>query len=185
MDVAVGLGLYVAERNEGAYKDVVCTFHTAPQLSRITGTLAEKVIATKRLPWGGSTNLQRTFELLLQNSVGAKPKDLPKVILLISDMEFNQCDRGFQTNYNSIKAKYDAAGLTMPTIVFWRVNVLVPQQPVTMDTTGTILINGFSASILKHILAMDINSLRDITPMNMFLQTVASKYPFVDDIIGK
>ena len=32
---------------------------------------------------------------------------------------------------------------------------------------------------------MDINSLRDITPMNMFLQTVASKYPFVDDIIGK
>lgn len=185
IDVAVGLGLYVAERNEGAYKDVVCTFHTTPQLSRITGTLAEKVKATKRLPWGGSTNLQRTFELLLQNSVGAKLEDLPKVILLISDMEFDQCDGGFQTNYNSIKAKYNAAGLTMPTIVFWRVNVLVPQQPVTMDTTGTILINGFSASILKHILAMDINSLRDITPMNMFLQTVAPKYPFVDDIIGK
>ena len=117
--------------------------------------------------------------------LSALAEDLPKVILLISDMEFNQCDRGFQTNYNSIKAKYNAAGLTIPTIVFWRVNVLVPQQPVTMDTTGTILINGFSASILKHILAMDINSLRDITPMNMFLQTVAPKYPFVDDIIGK
>ena len=54
-----------------------------------------------------------------------------------------------------------------------------------LNTTATVLINGFSASILKHILAMDINSLREITPMNMFLQTVAPKYTFVDDIIGK
>ena len=29
------------------------------------------------------------------------------------------------------------------------------------------------------------NTLANPTPMNMFLQTVAPKYSFVDDIIGK
>lgn len=183
MDIAIGLGLYVSERNVGAYKDVVCTFESRPSITKIEGaSLKTRVQRTKNLPWGGSTNLQATFDLILKNSIGAKPEDLPKVILLISDMEFNQCDRDYKTNYQSIKSKYKAQGIQMPTIVFWRVNTLVPQQPVTKDETGTILINGYSPSILKNILSMDLTSLEQITPMNMFLNTVQNKYEFLHDI---
>lgn len=185
MTLAIALGLYVSERNEGAYKDVVCTFHSHPTLAKILGkTLAERVNNTRRIYWGENTNLQATFDMLLENSLGAAKKDLPKVILLISDMEFNSCDRNYRSNFAAIKAKYNAAGLTMPTIVFWRVNVLVPQQPVTKHETGAILINGYSPSILKSILSMDIESLESITPLNMMLKTVAEKYPFVDTILG-
>lgn len=185
MTLAVALGLYVSERNEGAYKDVVCTFHRYPTLAKIQGkTLAERVNNTRRIPWGGDTNLQATFDLLLENSIGAAKKDLPKVILLISDMEFNACDDNYRSNFAAIKAKYTAAGIPMPIIVFWRVDVKVAQQPVTKHETGAILINGYSPSILKSILSMDTESLESITPLNMMLKTVAEKYPFVDEILG-
>ena len=185
MTLAVALGLYVSERNEGAYKDIVCTFHSRPTLAKIQGkTLAERVNNTRRIPWGGDTNLQATFDMLLENSIGATKADLPKVVLLISDMEFNSCDRNYRSNFAAIKAKYTAAGLPMPVIVFWRVDVKVAQQPVTKHETGAILINGYSPSILKSILSMDIESLESITPLNMMLKTVAEKYPFVDKILG-
>jgi hypothetical protein len=185
MTLAVALGLYVSERNEGAYKDIVCTFHSHPTLAKIQGkTLAERVNNTRRIPWGGDTNLQATFDMLLENSIGAAKADLPKVVLLISDMEFNSCDRNYRSNFAAIKAKYTAAGLPMPVIVFWRVDVKVAQQPVTKHETGAILINGYSPSILKSILSMDIESLESITPLNMMLKTVAEKYPFVDTILG-
>ena len=122
--------------------------------------------------------------MLLENSIGATKADLPKVVLLISDMEFNSCDRNYRSNFAAIKAKYTAAGLSMPVIVFWRVDVKVAQQPVTKHETGAILINGYSPSILKSILSMDIESLESITPLNMMLKTVAEKYPFVDKILG-
>ena len=185
MTLAVALGLYVSERNEGAYKDIVCTFHSHPTLAKIQGkTLAERVNNTRRIPWGGDTNLQATFDMLLENSIGATKADLPKVVLLISDMEFNSCDRNYRSNFAAIKAKYTAAGLPMPVIVFWRVDVKVAQQPVTKHETGAILINGYSPSILKSILSMDIESLESITPLNMMLKTVAEKYTFVDKILG-
>ena len=185
MTLAIALGLYVSERNEGAYKDVVCTFHRHPTLAKIQGkTLAERVNNTRRIPWGGDTNLQATFDMLLENSIGATKADLPKVVLLISDMEFNSCDRNYRSNFAAIKAKYAAAGIPMPIIVFWRVDVKVAQQPVTKHETGAILINGYSPSILKSILSMDIESLESITPLNMMLKTVAEKYPFVDKILG-
>ena len=185
MDVAVGLGLYIAERNEGAYKDILCTFDSKPQFYKLKGTtIGSRVHETEQLPWGMSTNLQAVFDNILSNSVGAKPKDLPKVILLISDMEFNQCDRSYRTNYQAIKSKYKAAGISMPTIVFWRVNTILAQQPVTKDERGTILINGYSPSILKHILSMDLASLEDITPMNMFLNTVQPRYSYVDELFN-
>ena len=185
MTLAVALGLYVSERNEGAYKDIVCTFHSHPTLAKIQGkTLAERVNNTRRIPWGGVTNLQATFDMLLENSIGATKADLPKVVLLISDMEFNSCDRNYRSNFAAIKAKYTAAGLPMPVIVFWRVDVKVAQQPVTKHETGAILINGYSPSILKSILSMDIESLESITPLNMMLKTVAEKYTFVDKILG-
>ena len=186
MDIAIGLGLYAAEHNRGAYKDILCTFDSRPMFHKLTGTtLASRVHETQRLPWGMSTNLQAVFDKILSNSIRANTEDLPKVILIISDMEFNECDSNYMTNYQLINQKYASAGIDMPTIVFWRVNTILAQQPVTKDERGTILINGYSPSILKHILSMDLSSLEDIAPMNMFLNTVQSRYSYVDELFNQ
>ena len=185
MDIAIGLGLYAAEHNRGAYKDILCTFDSRPMFHKLTGTtLASRVRETQRLHWGMTTNLQAVFDKILSNSIRANTEDLPKVILIISDMEFNACDSSYMTNYQLINQKYASAGIDRPTIVFSRVNTILAQQPVTKDERGTILINGYSPSIIKHILSVDLSSLEDITPMNMFLNTVQPRYTYVDELFN-
>lgn len=183
MDIATGLGMYFAEHNTNSYKDLYCTFSTRPTFDYLTGSSlyqrAENLLCAN---WGGTTNLQATFDILLQHSRKYPLSDLPKAIIIISDMEFDECS-DTKTNFKLIDAKYKAAGLERPTLIFWRVDVKFNQQPVTFDDNGTILINGYSPSIMNLILSMDTEALKAITPMNLFLNAVnTDKYSFIDSI---
>lgn len=183
MDIATGLGIYFAEHNTGSYKDLYCTFAERPKFDYLSGsTLYDRARYLRNASWGGSTNLQLTFEILLKHSIKNPFSDLPKALIIISDMEFNDCS-STKTNFELIDAKYKAEGLERPTLIFWRVDVKVSQQPVTFDENGTILINGYSPAIMKTILALDMDELASITPMNLFLKAVnTDKYSFVDSI---
>lgn len=183
MDIAMGLGMYFAEHNTGSYKDLYCTFSNCPKFDYLKGSsLLQRADNLRRADWGGSTNLQATFDLLLAHSIKYPLSDLPKAIIIISDMEFNEATES-RTNFEAIDDKYKQAGLERPTLIFWRVDVKLSQQPVTFDTNGTILINGYSPSIMQTILSLDIDELANITPMNLFLKAVnTDKYSFVDSI---
>lgn len=183
MDIAMGLGMYFAEHNTGNYKDLYCTFDTNPKFDYLKGSsLLQRADNLRRADWGGSTNLQATFDLLLAHSIKYPLSDLPKAIIIISDMEFNEATESC-TNFEAIDSKYKQAGLERPTLIFWRVDVKLSQQPVTFDTNGTILINGYSPSIMQTILSLDLDELANITPMNLFLKAVnTDKYSFVDSI---
>lgn len=177
MDIAIGLGLYFAEHNTGTYKDLWCNFSDRPTFRTLTGdTLSQRIANLNYSDWSGSTNLQAVFDTILATSLAA-PKDCPKAILIVSDMEFNSC-RPHRTNFQEAKAKFAAAGLTLPTVIFWRVDVKVSQQPVTQHESGSILINGYSPAIMKAICAMD---LENITPLAMMNKAI-EKYSFVDTL---
>jgi hypothetical protein len=50
-------------------------------------------------------------------------EDLPDYIIILSDMEFDSPEvYGRNTNFESIKIKFKACGLEMPTLVFWNLN---------------------------------------------------------------
>ena len=183
MDIATGLGMYFAEHNTNSYKDLYCTFSSSPTFDYLTGSsLYQRARNLLSADWGGSTNLQATFDILLQHSRKYPLSDLPKAVIIISDMEFDEAS-DTKTNFNLIDAKYKAAGLERPTLIFWRVDVKLNQQPVTFDDNGTILINGYSPSIMNLILSMDTEALKAITPMNLFLNAVnTDKYSFIDTI---
>jgi hypothetical protein len=180
MQIAIALGLYFSEHNVGAFKDLWCNFDTSPEFFMLKGnTLSERVKNLNYNQWGGSTNLQAVFDLILATK--AKPEDMPKVILIVSDMEFNDAERGHKTNFQAIEAKYAEAGLERPIIVFWRVNILSSNQPVTINDSGSILINGYSPSIMKLILSMSLDDLKDVTPESFMLKAIADKYSYVDE----
>lgn len=91
MDIAIGLGMYFAEHNTGSYKDLFCTFDTDPQVDYVQGSsLFERAQYITQAPWGGSTDLQATFDLLLEHSIKYPLSDLPKAVIIISDMNFNE-----------------------------------------------------------------------------------------------
>jgi hypothetical protein len=169
MDVSVSLGIYISERNEGIFKDAFLTFSQNPQMNYLSGTLSERMRQLRRANWGMSTNLQATFDLILNSAVRESlPEDeMPTKLLIISDMEFNEATSHRDTNLDSIRAKYSDAGYKMPEIVFWNVNGRLGNVPASAKDSGIGLVSGFSPSILKSVLQGEIYS-----PEQLMLDTV-------------
>ena len=169
MDVSVSLGIYISERNEGIFKDAFLTFSENPQMNYLSGTLSERMRQLHNADWGMSTNLQATFDLILNSAVreSLPENEMPTKLLIISDMEFNSATYHSGTNLDSIKAMYSDAGYKMPEIVFWNVNGRLGNVPASSKDSGIGLVSGFSPSILKSVLQGEIYS-----PEQLMLDTV-------------
>lgn len=174
INVAVSLGMYFAERNKGPFKDHFITFNTYPELMKIQGNdFVSKVRHIGQAPWGGSTNLEGVFRLVLNSAVQNKvPQDeMPKKIFIISDMQFNCVQGGTsQTLFERMQEMYADAGYEMPSVVFWNVNGRNSNQPVTMDENGTQLVSGFSPSLFAHIMGAAME-----TPYELMLKVLTSE----------
>ena len=174
MNVAISLGMYVAERNEGVFHNHFITFSDTPQLVKIVGNdFTEKVRNIERADWGMSTNLERVFDLILNTAIknNTPQEELPTRLFIISDMQFNACVRvkgKEETFFQTMKRKFEQHGYKLPKVVFWNVNGSYGQQsPVTKDTPDTMLVSGFSQNIFKHILES-----ASINPYEMMIETL-------------
>jgi hypothetical protein len=68
-----------------------------------------------------------------------------------------------------IARKYNEAGYEMPKVVFWNLNAAYGNAPVKFDKRGTALVSGFSPSIVKPLLAGD---LEDFTPESAMMKVI-------------
>lgn len=172
LDVAVSLGLYCADKNTGPFKDLFLTFSTSPKFEHVKGTLSQKIRQMERSHWEMSTNLHGAFEEILRvatrNKVAAE--DMPQVLLIMSDMQFNQCTRFDDSAMQMIRRKYEDAGYNVPAIVFWNLNA-ADNVPVRFDEKGVALVSGFSPTIMKSVLSAD---LEGMTPESIMVKTVSS-----------
>lgn len=152
MDVSVSVGMYLAERTSGPFKNMFITFSEKPEMQKIVGKdIHEKVRNVSNASWGANTNLQAVFDLILSTAkkYNVTQDELPKKLFIISDMQFDACDGNRHTNLETINNKFKAFGYERPQIVFWNVNAS-SDTPSTMDENGTFLVSGCSPSILKH-----------------------------------
>jgi hypothetical protein len=170
IDVAVGLGLYLADKNKGAFKDTFLTFSDKPQLVTLKGDILQKLDQMVKSNWEMSTNLHAAMSKILDVAVkGSVPaSDMPKMLLILSDMQFNQCARYDDSAMEMIERKFEAAGYTVPQIVFWNLNAS-DNVPVKSDKSGAALVSGFSPSIMKALLSADLDA---FTPEGIMLKTV-------------
>lgn len=80
-------------------------------------------------------------------------EDMPKFILIVSDMEFDSCSSDNSlSNFENIRKQYQNAGYPMPTLIFWNVDSRNNHTPVTINDRGVILISGCSPVIMKYAL---------------------------------
>jgi len=172
IDVSVSLGLYIAERNNGPFANHMITFSSRPKMQRIEGNnLRERLSSVCSAEWGQSTNIEGTFEAILHHAKASRATadDMPNMILILSDMEFDQCAHIDETAMQSIRRQYEEAGFHLPKIVFWNLAAHGGNIPVRFDEGGTALISGFSPSIMKSLLQEG-----EITPKGVMLRTVMS-----------
>jgi hypothetical protein len=173
MDISVSLGIYISERNEGPFKDAFMTFSERPTIQYLKGSFYDRCKQLLRAHWDMNTNLSAAFNMLLDSAkrIKASEDEMPNVLLIISDMQFDSCVKNRDnTAMEMIRRKYNEAGYEMPSVVFWNVNARVGQSPVKFDDAGTALVSGCSPTILKSVLD---GSIAD--PRATMLRTVMSK----------
>jgi hypothetical protein len=173
MDVAISLGLYISERNEGPFKDSFITFTSNPNLEVLNGNLYDRFNQLSRAHWGMSTNLTAVFSLILNQAIrhNISEAQMPKKILILSDMEFDRCTDGKSNSaIQMIRQKYEEAGYELPNVVFWNIQSRGDNFPVRFDEQGTCLISGFSPSILKSLLGGE-----DMSPVSIMKKTIDSE----------
>jgi hypothetical protein len=137
------------------WKDVVLTFESQPRLVKIKGeTLYEKVKSIAKAPWGGDTNFMAAMNVILEMAIKYKlnQTDLPKRLIVVSDMQFNTADHSANNgSFEVVKKKFETAGYTLPQMVFWNVRS-TNTVPVMSGIPGVSLVSGYSPNVLKSVL---------------------------------
>ena len=168
MEMAISLGLYLAEKNKGVFANHFITFSAKPELVEIKGIdFYDKVRNISEEEWGMSTDINATFDLILNTAIKYKvpQSEIPSRIFIISDMEFdkatsnapytywnNNNNKVEKPNFEIIKEKFNKAGYTMPRLVFWNVNSKNDNIPMTMNEEGVQLVSGATPYLFELLL---------------------------------
>jgi len=178
IDVSSSLALYFAEHNTGPFKDYFITFSERPALNKVVGnTLMDKLRNISTADWGFNTDIEKVFDLILDTAkrAGADAEDIPAVIYIISDMEFDSVRGGRnETNYEAAKRKFEAAGFKLPHVVFWNVASRNTNVPTTAAQTNVTLVSGLSQSTFRYVLEgkTPVQSMLDILNGERYAQIV-------------
>ena len=156
------------------------TFSANPELQILKGNLNEKLNQLESSEWGMNTDIEKAFVKVLDVAVkGNVPQsEMPKYIMIMSDMEFDQASKG--TAFNTLKSRYEAAGYELPKVVFWNLKARLGNVPVTQNQENVALISGFSTNVLKSVLAA-----KNFTPVGVMLETVMSERYDVSSILNQ
>jgi hypothetical protein len=165
IDVAISLGLYCAEKANGPFANHYISFSSRPQLIECRGNdFCDKVYRIYQTNLCENTNIEAAFDMLLNTAITNRvpQSDMPKNIVVISDMEFDAA-RGYnpynrygyntaaETLMEGIARKWQVHGYEMPHLIYW--NVDARQNNIPMLGNGPIsYVSGFSPSIFQTIM---------------------------------
>lgn len=184
LQVATSLGLYIADKITGAFKDMFLTFSGSPQLEVLTGDILAKYSQMRRSHWTMNTNLMGAFMEILKVAQRHQVPDaeMPRILLILSDMEFDSCTSGADDRAMvRIREMYEQAGYTLPRIVFWNLAARGGNSPVSYRENGTALVSGFSPAIMKSILKANLK-VETFTPESVMEQTIGNpRYNVIEE----
>lgn len=172
IEAAVSLGIYFAERNKGYFKDHFITFSCTPRLIRLAGRdITERVRYCMSYNECANTDLYEVFMLLLITAVKKKlpQQEMPEMLYIISDMEFDCGVQEDKTVFEDAKEKFEDYGYRLPNVVYWNVSSRNDQFPVRMNEKGAALVSGSSPSVFR--MAMN----RQLDPMLIMRNVLESE----------
>lgn len=161
METSVGLAIYFAEHNKGAYEGLYMTFTDHPHFVKLEkgASLRTKCAQVMRTDVGYGTNLEAAFAYLLKTAIvnHVSSEEMPKAIVVISDMEIDRYmrpDYGYETmNWDfisSMEHKFHQYGYELPKMVLW--NVEARQDTFLSQSDKVIFVSGQSTSTFKTLL---------------------------------
>ena len=172
METSVGLATYFAQHNKGDYHNLYMTFTDRPHFISLDGcdTLCSAVHKVGNTDVGYSTNLNKAFTYILQHAVsnGIAPEDMPKALIVISDMEIDPYFRG-RCGFDFVqtqKANFAEYGYELPKLIMW--NVEARNDTFLSQSEDVLLASGQATSTFKQLCG-DLNG---VTAWDLMLKTL-------------
>lgn len=156
MASSIGLAIYLAQHNVGAYRNQYMTFTDNPHFINLREgcSLLEAVQKTASAGVGYSTNLMKAMNEILHVAVanGVPNNEMPKAMLVLSD---NEIDRYYRPNMNwdfmdVLEAKFRAHGYECPKLILWNINAR--NDTFLSNREDVVLVSGQSASTFKNLI---------------------------------
>lgn len=154
MATSISLGIYFAERNTGAYQNLLMTFSNDPQFIELNSkrSLAGKCSDIMNPNYVGyNTNLDKALAAIYTKAV--RCGDAPTALVVISDGEIDLYCRN--NNVGDIvtrwQEKYAKAGLVAPKLILWNVESRGQKYLGKANNPGVAFISGSSASTFKEL----------------------------------
>ncbi len=164
IEICNSLAIYFAEQLKGVFHNKAITFSGHPQFIDLKENtrLKDKLEIMFAHDECANTNIEAVFDLILNMAKckGVPREELPKQVLVISDMEFDTATRGGywgnsnwrradDTLFDDISRKYEAADYKMPRLIFWNVCGRTDTLPMINNEEGLCLLSGFSQNAMK------------------------------------
>jgi uncharacterized protein with von Willebrand factor type A (vWA) domain len=195
MNAAIALGIRIAEKSILGKR--VLTFSSKPKwvnLESYTNFISQvKVI--KQSEWGTNTNFYAALDMILNAIVEIKmpAEDVQDLVLVIlSDMQIDQADENnTESLYDSIKAKYEEAGLRSigkpykpPNILFWNLRS-TNSFPSLHNQPNASMMSGFSPYLLNIFCEQGLNALNSCTPWSLLEKSLSNdRYKIMEKYIN-
>ncbi len=186
LDVATALAIYCAEHNSPKWKDQFITFSSRPSFVSLKNckTLRDKLERCYKESDCSNTDIAKTMKLILQTAINNKctQDEMPKNIIIISDMQFDSGSRYYRFNWNKslfeqIAEEYAMHGYKLPKIIFWNVSARnFSTIPMQNNELGLVLCSGFSTNNMRMFMSGEID------PYKVLLEQINNQRY---DIIGE
>lgn len=182
LDVATSIAIYAAEHNSKNWYNKFITFSSNPKFIDMShcNSLRDKILYCSTFDECSNTDIYKTMKLILNTAVskGYKQSQLPKTILIVSDMQFDAYETPYWTqrsiyehgsfNYDktlfeTIQNEYKKFGYKLPKIVFWNVDSRGNKTiPIQQNDCGLTLVSGFSANIFQMVLGEELDPYKQL-----------------------
>lgn len=175
MNVSIALSILLSEVTHTSFKNRVLTFESESKWVDLSDceTLESKIKKIKSFNTNAaSTNIASAFRLILDVAVknGLKSEEIPD-LCIFSDMQFDYvCED--RSVFESMKLEFEKVGLTMPRVIFWNLTGFSEGHPTSGGTSNTIILSGFSQSLLKYVMY---GTEIDVSPYTMLREILDSE----------
>lgn len=181
LEIATAITLYCAQNNSGQFKNKFITFSSKPEMITVNSDgLYDNLEIICKYNDFSNTNLKKTFDLILNTAIKYKmsQEDLPKSVLIVSDMQFDFAIYGNEDALlENIRRDFENCGYEMPKLVFWNLCGHSSAIPLTENKNGVTLLSGFSKNLLKMVMSSKLN------PYDALVEQLSDKrYSVVDKI---
>ena len=155
LSVAISLSMYCAERARGPFAGHYISFSRRARLVKVEGVdFVDKVKRIYDTDLCENTNLESVFDLLLSTARSnfCSQEDLPKTIIIVSDMEIDVATRVSNRKplMEQMRRVWASYGYTFPKVVYWNVNA---RSNTILDNNdeGITYVSGSSPVLFQQI----------------------------------